>query len=164
MCICGCVCVCAHVWVCIGAQVPQRIYGDQKTASLLQPYWSWGSNSGSQGGQQASLPIEPPWHPSCRLPTVQILTKYFRAFLILYLSIFHFQNINCWFLESVSFYLNKSWTKHLKIFLRFWLNQYPGLVALTLLAVHLPFSPALGRTYESLYSSLAQHCLLEWML
>lgn len=32
VCVCGCVCACAHVWVCIGAQVPQCIYGHQKTA------------------------------------------------------------------------------------------------------------------------------------
>lgn len=135
--------------------------------SLLQPYWFWGSHSGSQGGQQASFPTEPPWHPSCPLPIVQILMEYFRAFLILYLSIFHFQNINCCFLESVSFYLNKRWTEHLKNFFRLWLNQYPGLVALTLAAVHLPFSLQLWEEHMKvcflpLHSTVFLHGCFSW--
>lgn len=129
-----------------------------RVGSLLRSCRSQESNLGPRDQQQASLPTEQHWQP----PIFQMLMKYFRALWILYLAIFNFQNFNCLFLESVSYYLNEFWTKHLKKNLKLWLSQYPAgsayidICSLTfsLYTVCSLFSPALGKTLKFVFFPL----------
>lgn len=85
--------------------------------------------------------------------------------------IFHFQNINFWFQETVSFYLNECWTKYLKKIKTFdqWRTKAGSFPVDNL---HLPvsymlcapFSSALGGNTKVFFPFLPQHSLLAWLL